>query len=400
MCVTQKRLTFANELRRYAAQTVFNDNSTRLAYRKICRRVILFYNGMANKKSRSIEEQIELLKQRGMIVGDEAFAARHLAHISYYRLKGYWWDMQYDKTRHLFQPDSNLEDVVTRYYFDKELRLILFDAIETIEITLRTKMIYHLSQSYGGLWYRDPKLFADAAFHAQHLKELMEEFLRSNEIFVKDYKRKHLVTNTEGERILDEYPDAWIIFEVATFGTLSKIYKNLNHQLPEKSAIANDMGLNLHSELSGWLEAISYMRNIIAHHSRVWSRNMVKRPCEIRNPRMAWLSRPLTEVQQKKPFYVITAMLYLCNAIDEGHTFKEKLLALFKEKSKNGAGYELYSKRWLEYAKNGWKKENDLVLKIGFDSSGLYDIGQEKGYGATQNMWMKGVSQSMFEARV
>ena len=76
------------------------------------------------------------------------------------------------------------------------------------------------------------------------------------------------------------------------------------------------------------------------------------------------------------------------------------LLALFKEKSKSGAGYELYSKRWLQYAKNGWKKENDLVLKIGFDSSGLYDIGQEKGYGATQNMWMKGVSQSMFEARV
>ena len=46
------------------------------------------------------------------------------------------------------------------------------------------------------------------------------------------------------------------------------------------------------------------------------------------------------------------------------------------------------------------RKKNDLVLKIGFDSSGLYDIGQEKGYGATQNMWMKGVSQSMFEARV
>ena len=51
------------------------------------------------------------------------------------------------------------------------------------------------------------------------------------------------------------------------------------------------------------------------------------------------------------------------------------LLVLFKEKAKNGAGYELYSNRWLEYAKNGWKKENDLVLKIGFDSSGLYDIG-------------------------
>ena len=63
-------------------------------------------------------------------------------------------------------------------------------------------------------------------------------------------------------------------------------------------------------------------------------------------------------------------------------------------------GYELYSNRWLEYAKDGWKKENDLVLKIGFDSSGLYDIGQERGYGATQNMWMKGISQSIFEASV
>ena len=58
--------------------------------------------------------------------------------------------MQSDRANHLFQPDSKLEDVITRYYFDKELRLILFDAIETIEITLRTKMIYHLSQSYGG----------------------------------------------------------------------------------------------------------------------------------------------------------------------------------------------------------------------------------------------------------
>ena len=62
--------------------------------------------------------------------------------------------------------------------------------------------------------------------------------------------------------------------------------------------------------------------------------------------------------------------------------------------------YELYSNSWFEYAKNGWKKENDLVLKIGFDSSGLYDIGQERGYGATQNMWMKGISQSIFEASV
>jgi abortive infection bacteriophage resistance protein len=104
---------------------------------------------MANKESRSIQEQIELLRQRGMIIEDEEYANLYLRNISYYRLKGYWWDMQKDKTHHIFQKDTFFEDVIARYFFDKELRLILFDAIETIEIALRTKMIYYLSQSYG-----------------------------------------------------------------------------------------------------------------------------------------------------------------------------------------------------------------------------------------------------------
>lgn len=76
------------------------------------------------------------------------------------------------------------------------------------------------------------------------------------------------------------------------------------------------------------------------------------------------------------------------------------LLALFKKTVKNSAGYELYSKRFLEYARNGWDEGNDLVLEIGFDSSGLYDIGQEKGYGMKQDAWIKGKNQSIFDAKV
>lgn len=76
------------------------------------------------------------------------------------------------------------------------------------------------------------------------------------------------------------------------------------------------------------------------------------------------------------------------------------LLALFKKTVKNSAGYELYSKRFLEYARNGWDEGNDLVLEIGFDSSGLYDIGQDKGYGMKQDAWIKGKNQSIFDAKV
>lgn len=61
-------------------------------------------------------------------------------------------------------------------------------------------------------------------------------------------------------------PDAWMIFETATFGTLSKMYKNLLNQSPLKSRIANEFGLYSARELSSWLEAISVLRNIIAHH--------------------------------------------------------------------------------------------------------------------------------------
>ena len=94
-----------------------------------------------------------------MIFKDEAAAPHFFANISYYRLKGYWWDMQANLASHTFNADTYLEDIIDRYNFDRQLRLILFDAIERIEIALRTKMIYILSLKFGGLWYLDPKIF-------------------------------------------------------------------------------------------------------------------------------------------------------------------------------------------------------------------------------------------------
>lgn len=257
-----------------------------------------------------------------MLFRDETQASHFLINISYYRLKGYWWDMQTDFVNHTFKPGTYFEDIIDRYTFDRRLRLILFDAVERIEIALRTKMIYHMSLTYSGLWYLNAQLFQDSAQHAKHLAELQSDFDRSQEIFIKDQKNRY-----------PGYPvDAWKILEVASFGTLSKLYKNINHQLPEKATIANEMGLNLHSELSSWLEAINYVRNIIAHHSRLWSRNMVKRPQEqLRHPSGQWLQNALVPVQSKKPFLIISCMLYLCNQVTPNHQIKVKILTLFHD---------------------------------------------------------------------
>lgn len=75
------------------------------------------------------------------------------------------------------------------------------------------------------------------------------------------------------------------------------------------------------------------------------------------------------------------------------------LLELFKEKG-NSAGYELFSNRLLEYAKNGWNENNDLVLEIGFNCSGLYDIGQVNGYGINQSSWINKDHTSIFDAKI
>ncbi len=102
-----------------------------------------------DKQATTIADQISLLTERGLIIEDIKYATLHLSHKSYYRLAGYWWPMQADKENHRFKSDSNFKDVIALYEFDHELRMLLFDIIEKIEISLRTKMIFHLSQMHG-----------------------------------------------------------------------------------------------------------------------------------------------------------------------------------------------------------------------------------------------------------
>jgi abortive infection bacteriophage resistance protein len=283
---------------------------------------------MSNKIPYSISEQISLLEKRGMMYRDKSSAYYFLSQISYYRLKGYWWDMQEDFKLHTFRTNTFFEDIIERYNFDRGLRTVLFDAIERIEIAIRTKIIYTLSMEYGSLWYLNSNLFdltlmpnnPSVTIYQNTLSELNKEFNRSQEIFIKDQKN----------RFPGQDPDAWKIMEIASLGTLSKFYKILKHQLPEKSKIAQEMGLNLHNELSSWLEGITYLRNIIAHHSRLWNRNMVKIPIEnINNPNLPWFKKPLLTAQKNKPFLIISSMIYLCNKIDPDYHLKSNILDLF-----------------------------------------------------------------------
>ena len=282
---------------------------------------------MSNQKPRTIEEQMLRLKSLGMEFNDESLAKSYLSRISYFRLKYFWPDL-IDNTSGDFKDGTYFEDIIERYEFDKSLRGILFNAIETLEIGLRAKIISTISVSTGtGLWYLDETLFENNVYHNELVLNMKYEFGRSTDPFARNFIRE--CSNWDEYSFNGDNPDAWMILETATFGTLSKMYKNLKAQSPLQSAIANEFGLYSSNDLSSWLEAISVLRNIVAHHSRMWYRIFSKKPTNIKKHKNDWLNQNITDNQFKRAFGIISCLLYLCNSLNPTNSIKKELKLLF-----------------------------------------------------------------------
>ena len=136
------------------------------------------------KKAFTVQEQVQQLQDRGLLIAKPHIAERYLLNISYYRLGEYWYVMQYDKENHLFKPNSKFNDVIALYNFDAELRLLLFDVIEKIEISLRTKLIYYLSHEIDPWWFQNFELFNDSMALVKTLSNLQEEIHRTKDISI------------------------------------------------------------------------------------------------------------------------------------------------------------------------------------------------------------------------
>lgn len=276
---------------------------------------------MAGKNPRTIPDQIQLLQSRDMLFRDIRNAPHFLANISYYRLKGYWWEMQDDKVNHHFAPHSYFEDVIDLYNFDRHFRLLVFNAIERIEIALRTKLIYHLALLCGECWYIDQSIFTDKVQHADFLSKLNREMKSSSEEFMKSHYKNHK----------NDYPEAWKALEVVTLGTLSKIYDNLQHQSPAKSTIANEFGLSSSADFSSWLRSITLVRNIVAHHSRLWNKVLITQYSWPKNMETVLLDFTPNQNHLKKIFPLLAGMIYLNDKISPGHSLKKELVDLIQQ---------------------------------------------------------------------
>jgi abortive infection bacteriophage resistance protein len=234
--------------------------------------------------------------------------------------------MQSDKEEHIFKPNSTFEDVVALYNFDAELRLLLFDVIEKIEISLRTKLIYHLSLEIDPWWFQNSDLFVDTMAHAKTLAGLEEEITRSRS---KDPTiKKHFKKHKDDKR----FPPSWKTLEQTSFGTLSKLYGNLKHTIESKDVIAEELGAVNHTYLPSWLQSIAQIRNFCAHHSRLWNRNLPGTVKLLSKPPHPWIADKVNVPKQHEFIHLyvhMCLMKYMLNIIQPNNQFTTRLEALF-----------------------------------------------------------------------
>ena len=279
---------------------------------------------MFNKKPFTLTQQVEQLQERGLIIKRPRIAEKYLINISYYRLGEYWYVMQSDKENHTFKPNSKFEDVIALYNFDAELRLLLFDVIEKIEISLRTKLIYHLSHEVDPWWFQNFDLFIDSKALVKTLSSLETEIERTKDEAIKKHKKKH----KDDKR----FPPAWKSLEQTSFGALSKLYGNLKNTVKSKDIIAVEFGAVNHTYLPSWLQSIAVIRNYCAHHSRLWNRNLPSTVKLLPKPPNHWI-RELDNIPKQHEFsklYVhMCLMRYLLNTILPKNSFSTRLNDLF-----------------------------------------------------------------------
>ncbi len=219
-----------------------------------------------------ISQIISLLKSRNLLINDEERAAKHLKNISYFRLTGYMYHLQEKDGSHLFFDDTTFNDIILHYKFDEKLRSLISIYLERIELSMRAKISDKFSESYGFFWYNDSQHYADISTMDFIVDEIKSTFENPQDQFLKSFKNKY---------ISESLPPSNMAVEILTFGKLARLYQGLKNE-EEKREIAKEFNLPS-SILSNWLRSLTIVRNICAHHSRLWNRRLSAYPPRIPN---------------------------------------------------------------------------------------------------------------------
>lgn len=278
------------------------------------------------KPPSTFPDQVQILLSRGLNVPDVPKAEFYLSQLNYYRLAAYYLPYERDHATHQFKAGASFDDVLNLYIFDRELRLLLLDAIERIEVSLRTQMAYHLSHIYGTAHpHLQPDIFFRSVEYGASVSKLANDVRRSKEEFI-----KHLTNKYE-----EELPPIWAVVELMTMGQLSKWFSNIKER-SDRQAISRVYGLD-EKLMTSFCEHLSLVRNHAAHHARLWNRDFTKTmmlpkigPADLIN---SVFKLNASDRRLRKLYNTFTMTAYLMDVIAPGHHWKIRLKDLINTHS-------------------------------------------------------------------
>jgi abortive infection bacteriophage resistance protein len=248
-----------------------------------------------NKPSLDISQQLALLSSRGLIITNKLQAAHWLEYIGYYRLSGYWRYFYQDPiiATHAFKSETNFETLIEHYEFDRNLRILVLDGVERIEVAIRAAISNVLCQKYGGHWFLERNNFKNNFNFDEFIKKIKietnyEERGGNNPIFKSYYKKYQF----------PELPPSWMLAEGLTFGTWSKIYAFLASD-KDKKEIAKKFALPW-AVFQSWIHCICFVRNLCAHHAILGFRKFHIEPLKPKN----WQAREQAYFKNYHSLYV------------------------------------------------------------------------------------------------
>ena len=250
----------------------------------------------------SLEEQADLLAQRSL-EGDRAVVIEHLRDVGYYRLSGYWHVFKNEDDS--FRPGTTFDRVWGLYVFDRQLRLTTLDAIERVEVFMRSRLAYYLADKTGVFGYLErpalPRLSQEE--YLSFLKRCMDCYGRSREPFADLFRKVY------GDEC--GMPPYWVMVNLMEMGLLLRLYKGASCDI--RGEIASEVGVTA-TVLDSWLVALNTVRNICAHHSRLWNRPFGTRPMIPRAKNDARWHEPY-KVESDRIFGVLTILSCLLEVI-------------------------------------------------------------------------------------
>lgn len=247
-----------------------------------------------------INDQVNLLKERGMLIHDDEKVKNFLLFNNYYKFAGYWKKFAEKKTHIIKNSNNNFEFFQTLYLNDKELSHIILKYISVMEDALRTQYAYHLaintSSSHPHL---NENNFEQNKYNGLY-NILMESFDRSSNQFKEHYKQTYIET----------LPPIWVLVEILPLGNLI----NLITKTKPNTIIDFYNQFNYKRQLlKSFLHSLYFVRNQCAHNSILWNIDYQPLP-EIPSNNKTGI---LDKINSQRPKIILNFLLILIYLLEE-----------------------------------------------------------------------------------